>query len=280
MSSMEDIMVVFDFDKTIIECDSDNWVVDELGFTDRYNHLLNTMPWNTMMDKLMKEIYERGNTINDIVEVLKRVPFHPRVIPAIQAAHAAGCDLRIVSDANMFFIETILDHLGLTNYFSEINTNPGYVNEEGRLRILPIHDFTKSSHGCTNPCPPNMCKGLVIKRLQSENPNKKIIYLGDGVGDYCPSLRLKEGDHVMPRKNYPVHDLITSNPELITANIHEWVDGEDLEQVLLSLIQAIMSNNGDHHHQNVDQQFVSFDFTKLKTLPNITSLPKTLCVPF
>ena len=38
----------------------------------------------------MKEIYERGNTINDIVEVLKRVPIHSRIIPAIQAAHAAG----------------------------------------------------------------------------------------------------------------------------------------------------------------------------------------------
>ncbi|XP_057521596.1 inorganic pyrophosphatase 2-like [Amaranthus tricolor] len=279
MSAMEGIMVVFDFDKTIIECDSDNWVVDELGFTDRYDQLLNTMPWNTMMDKLMKEIYERGNTINDIVEVLKRVPIHSRIIPAIQAAHAAGCDLRIVSDANVFFIETILDHLGLRKYFSDINTNPGYVDEEGRLRILPIHDFTKSPHGCTNPCPPNMCKGLVIKRLQCENPNKKIIYLGDGVGDYCPSLRLKEGDHVMPRKNYPVYDLITSNPELITAKIHEWVDGGDLEQVLLSLIQAIMSINGDDHH-DVDEQFVSIDFTKLKTLPNITSLPKALCVTF
>lgn len=46
---MEGIVVVFDFDKTIIDCDSDNWVVDELGFTDLFNQLLNTMPWNSMM---------------------------------------------------------------------------------------------------------------------------------------------------------------------------------------------------------------------------------------
>lgn len=67
------------------------------------------------------------------------------------------CDLRIVSDANMFFIETILKHLGIREYFSEINTNPGYVDEEGRLRILPYHDFNKAPHGCSL-CPPNMCK--------------------------------------------------------------------------------------------------------------------------
>lgn len=46
---MEGIVVVFDFDKTMIDCDSDNWVVDELGLTDRFNELFNTMPWNTMM---------------------------------------------------------------------------------------------------------------------------------------------------------------------------------------------------------------------------------------
>lgn len=46
---MAGIIVVFDFDKTIIDCDSDNWVVDELGFTDLFNKLLPTMPWNSLM---------------------------------------------------------------------------------------------------------------------------------------------------------------------------------------------------------------------------------------
>ena len=115
---MEGIVVVFDFDKTIIDCDSDNWVVDELGFTNRFNQLLNSMPWNSMMvrkltfpfgfplflflnffkiyfslkfqDQLMKEMHEEGVTINDMVEVLKRTPIHPRIVPAIKAAHAAG----------------------------------------------------------------------------------------------------------------------------------------------------------------------------------------------
>lgn len=42
-------MVVFDFDKTILDVDSDNWVVDELGATAVFDQLLNTMPWNTLM---------------------------------------------------------------------------------------------------------------------------------------------------------------------------------------------------------------------------------------
>jgi pyridoxal phosphate phosphatase PHOSPHO2 len=106
---------------------------------------------------MMMELHSNGITIEEIEKVLHRIPIHHRIIPAIKSAHALGCDLRIVSDANMFFIETILKQLGISECFSEINTNPGYVNQEGILRILPYHDFNKASHGCPL-CPSNMCK--------------------------------------------------------------------------------------------------------------------------
>lgn len=238
---MAGVVVVFDFDKTIIDCDSDNWVVDSLGATELFNRLLPTMPWNSLMDKMMTEIHKQGKSIDDIVEVLERTPILPRIIPAIKSAHALGCDLKIVSDANKFFIETILKHHGISGYFSEINTNPSLVDGEGKLRISPFHDFASSPHGCSL-CPPNMCKGVVIKRIQesvaAEGKKKKMIYLGDGSGDYCPSLKLTHGDFVMPRKNYPLWDLICQNPNSVEAAIHEWSDGEDFESVLLRLING------------------------------------------
>lgn len=67
------------------------------------------------------------------------------------------CDLRIISDANQFFIETILKRHGLLGCFSEIVTNPAFVDAEGRLNIVPFHDSASSPHGC-NLCPSNMCK--------------------------------------------------------------------------------------------------------------------------
>ncbi|PSS18051.1 Inorganic pyrophosphatase [Actinidia chinensis var. chinensis] len=271
---MAGIVAVFDFDKTIIDLDSDNWVVDELGFTDLFNQLLPTMPWNTLMDTMMKELHSNGKTIDDIVKVLERVPIHPRIVPAIKAAHALGCELRIVSDANLFFIETIVKHLGLTDYFSEINTNPSYVDEEGRLKIFPCHDFHSSPHGC-NLCPPNMCKGMVMERIQASvasEGKKKFIYLGDGSGDFCPSLKLREGDHVMPRKDYPVWDLICKNRPHIKAEIHEWSDGEDLERVLLQLIHTISM-------EEANKLFA--EECKFETIPMAAheSLPKAVSVP-
>ncbi|KAL9247404.1 hypothetical protein vseg_020840 [Gypsophila vaccaria] len=279
---MENIIAIFDFDKTIIDVDSDNWVVDELGFTELFNELLPTMPWNTLMDTMMKAIHEEKVTIDQVREVLTRVPIHPRVVPAIKAAHAIGCDLRVVSDANLFFIETILNHLGLRDYFSEINTNPGYVDTEGRLRIQPFHDFSKSPHGC-NLCPPNMCKGQIIKRILSEEGDKTIIYSGDGAGDYCPSLKLRDSDHVLPRRNFPVWDLICKNPSLIRARIHDWIDGAELEQALLSTIQDIITKDDEKNNNNNNvTQFLNIIDCKLETMPILSqeALPKALHVPF
>ncbi|CAA6666101.1 unnamed protein product [Spirodela intermedia] len=237
---MAGTVVVFDFDKTIIDCDSDNWVVDELGATELFESLLPTMPWNSLMDRMMVELHAMGKSIEDIADVLKR------------ALWTLTCELKVVSDANLFFIETILEHHGLLSFFSEINTNPSYVDEEGKLRISPYHDFKQSSHGCPL-CPPNMCKSMILERMSasvSASGKKRFIYLGDGKGDYCPSLRLTDEDFVMPRKNYPLWELISGNP-----------DGEEQERVLLQLINQAISADASG-----SSQLLAID-CKFETLP-------------
>ncbi|KAG5016167.1 hypothetical protein JHK85_022303 [Glycine max] len=236
------------------------------------------MAWNPLMDKMMNELHSQGKTIQDIVEILNRTPMHPRTVPAIEAAYSLGCHLKIVSDANIFFIETILKHHGVWNCFSEVIANPSHVNE-GRLNICPYHDYLKSSHGC-NLCPPNMCKGLVIERIQNSLAaagKKKIIYLGDGNGDFCPSLRLKDSDYLMPRKDFPLCDLVSKNSNKIKAEVHGWRDGKELEHVLLHVINKAI---GEGSNINNSTQKVSVD-CKMGPIPidTLQPLPKALSVP-
>lgn len=242
---MAGVVVVFDFDKTIIDVDSDNWVVDGLGATELFDRLLPTMPWNTLIDTVMGELHAQGKTLRDVADVLRAAPIDPHVVAAIRAAYSFGCDLRVLSDANRFFIETILDHHGLRGCFSEINTNPSRVDADGRLRIAPHHDFRAGPHGCgLGTCPPNMCKGQVLDRIRAsaaaDGGRKRFIYLGDGRGDYCPSLRLAREDFMMPRKGFPVWDLICEDPGLLQAEVHPWSDGKDMEETLLRLVSRVL----------------------------------------
>ncbi|KAJ1278617.1 hypothetical protein BS78_04G092500 [Paspalum vaginatum] len=241
-------LVVFDFDKTIVDCDSDNWVVDALGATRRFDELLRHLPWNHAIDAMMGELHAEGKAAEDIRASLRAAPLSPHVVAAVKAARALGCELRVLSDANAFFIDTVLAHHGLAAYFSATDTNPARLDAAGRLTIRPYHDFGDAAaadgHGCALPtCPPNMCKGKVMERilLQEEaaaaaasRRRRAVVYLGDGRGDYCPSLKLREGDYVMPRAGHPVCDLIAASPP--AAAVRSWADFEDLGRVLLGIV--------------------------------------------
>lgn len=42
-------VVLFDFDHTMIEDNSDTWVVEEMGLTPLFNQLRRSLPWNSLM---------------------------------------------------------------------------------------------------------------------------------------------------------------------------------------------------------------------------------------
>ncbi|KAK6236452.1 hypothetical protein QUC31_020220 [Theobroma cacao] len=278
---MAGIVVVFDFDRTIIDGDSDSWVVAEMGLSDLFHRLRSTLPWNSLMDRMMKELHSQGRTAEEIAACLKRTPLHPRIAAAIKSAYALGlCDLRIVSDANQFFIEKILEYQGLLGCFSKIYTNPSFVDEEGRLRIFPYHDSTLSPHGCSL-CPSNLCKGLVLEHIYASAPEggrQNFIYLGDGRGDYCPTLRLQGSDYVMPRKKYPLWDRIFREPALVKAEVHEWSNGEELEKILLHLIDKIPAEQSISG-SNPSSQSNSSDCKLHISVSSPESFTQTLRVP-
>ncbi|XP_042055551.1 thiamine phosphate phosphatase-like protein [Salvia splendens] len=235
------IVIIFDFDRTLIEDDSDRWVFTRMDLTQLFRDLRPTLPWNSLMDRLLEEMHVLGKSIDDIADCLRGMPLHPSVVSVIKQAHALGCDLKVASDSNQFYIRTILEHYGIYSCFSEIITNPAVV-DKGRLRIFPYHG-SAAPHGC-DLCPSNLCKGRVIEQIQvslSESESKRLIYVGDGGNDFCPTLKLAAGDFVLPRKDFPLLSRISKNSNLVKAKVCEWNSSEDLAKILGKLIEC-MSN--------------------------------------
>lgn len=98
--------------------------------------------------------------------------------------------------------------------FSAVFTNPAKYEASGALRVSP---YASMPHGCPR-CPSNLCKGqvkclqfniltvkcdqvldAVLKRQQYD----RVVYLGDGSGDFCPCTRLHHPDIVCARLHYP-----------------------------------------------------------------------------
>lgn len=74
-----------------------------------------------------------------------------------------------------------------------------------------------------------------------ESESKRFIYIGDGMNDFCPTLKLASEDFVLPRKDFPLLGRISKNSNLVKAKVCEWNDSEDLARILGKLIEC-MSN--------------------------------------
>ncbi len=112
----------------------------------------------------------------------------------------------ILSDANTEHIGSVLRARGLDDVFASsgplaphvnaVTSNPAFFDELGRLHIAPFHS---SPPGCAR-CPPNLCKGVVMKKILQNLPEDRprIIYVGDGMGDLCSSMLLGYALRMIP----------------------------------------------------------------------------------
>lgn len=70
--------------------------------------------------------------------------------------------------------------------------------------------------------------------VSAKGKKKRMLYVGDGTPDFCAGLKLDGGDYLIPRKNFPIWDLICANTMIIKANIHEWSSWEELAALLIN----------------------------------------------
>ncbi|XP_076926032.1 inorganic pyrophosphatase 2-like [Bidens hawaiensis] len=86
-------------------------------------------------------------------------------------------------------------------------------------------------------------QGFVLNKHQeliSQDTKKRvIIYIRDGGGDFCLTLKVKEEDHAIPRKDIPLHHLILKSSTPIKPKVHEWSDAEELNKILIQLIDLV-----------------------------------------
>jgi pyridoxal phosphate phosphatase PHOSPHO2 len=143
-------------------------------------------------------------------------------------------NLIIVSDSNLFFINTILKYNHLDYAFKDIFTNPTYFSEDNQCLIIEQY----GQQTCST-CPSNMCKREIIEKyLQTKFSNEiPVLFIGDGHNDVCAANSLKKGDLVCARSGYRMaKELKQQQQELgenkLQADLFEWNDGKQIEDFI------------------------------------------------
>lgn len=236
MSEKNINLLIFDFDWSLVNENSDTWVIEQCApqIYDNVKALRCNMQWTVLMNHAVNLMMtQHGVSLVDIAAALHRIPVFDEVIDILTYCHHQGIDMAIISDANTYYIDEILNHLNIRQYFKYIVTNTAYVKDS--LLRIQAYQSSVTPHNCTL-CPINLCKGVALDSLLKEYNGCRVAYVGDGGGDFCPALRLTPHDVICCRENWTLHKMIQRNNDDVKAMVKPWSSGRQLHDIIKSLI--------------------------------------------
>jgi pyridoxal phosphate phosphatase PHOSPHO2 len=224
------ILFVWDFDWTVINCNSDEYVPAQFLGHDATSHgfrdLIRTAEqqaksaqhddpdavdwdWHKCVEIMVGRAMNEGTgaTFEDILAAAAKMPFLDQIKTAVvEVSEQDETGQMILSDGNTLFINAFLKANDMEACFNEgIMTNVGeFVVDEAKPALKVTHQSAKyGGHSCVQ-ChrSPNLCKTQALndKLGQLDNAPEKIVYVGDGANDSCPALNvLRESDALLAR---------------------------------------------------------------------------------
>ncbi|KAJ7594302.1 phosphatase phospho-type [Mycena floridula] len=235
-------LVVFDFDWSMADQDTDRWIFEVLAIDIRrkMEDLEKQVQWTDLVAQSLREAHARGIQRQQIEHALQTMPYHPAMIRAVSNLKFRGSTTFFcLSNANSVFISTILESKGLSTLFEEIVTNPAEWNPSGLLELRRKVDPAGPQHTCSVGCSPNMCKGEELEAfLARHSPDyDQVIYVGDGSNDFCPVVRLRSQDMVLCRTDRGLQKRITRDGEKLglKCKVKYWEGAWEVEEVFNQL---------------------------------------------
>nr|XP_004651991.1 pyridoxal phosphate phosphatase PHOSPHO2 [Jaculus jaculus] len=238
------ILLVFDFDNTIIDDNSDTWIVQcapdkklPVELEDSYEKGF----WTEFMGRVFKYLGEEGVKAEEMKRAVTSMPFTFGMAELFSfiRKHKNKFDCIIISDSNSVFISWALEAANFHDVFDKVFTNPAAFDSNGHLTVENYH-----AHSC-NRCPKNLCKNVVLeefvdKQLKEGVNYTQVVYIGDGGNDVCPVTFLKKNDVAMPRKGYTLHKTLSrmsQNLQPMESNVVVWSSGLEIISHLQFLIK-------------------------------------------
>ncbi|KAH7929823.1 hypothetical protein BV22DRAFT_1029000 [Leucogyrophana mollusca] len=242
--TVERQLIVFDFDWSMADQDTDRWIFEVLApdIRRKMKTLQEEIQWTDLIAQSLAELHARGRTQEEIQHTLRIMPFHPAMVRGVTKLKEASnphTTFFCLSNANSVFISTILESKGLQGLFEEIVTNPAHFQPSGLLKLRRRIDPNGPQHDCKIGCSPNMCKGeeldAFLKRHQPDYD--RIIYVGDGSNDFCPILRMRSQDMVLCRRFRGLEHRIAKEGEErgLKCQVKYWAGAWEVEEIFASL---------------------------------------------
>ncbi|KAG8985125.1 hypothetical protein FRB93_006077 [Tulasnella sp. JGI-2019a] len=246
MSAIKKQLIIFDFDWSMADQDTDRWVLEVLSsrLRRKMQDLREEIQWTDLVAQSMVELHQEGRTKQEVLDALRIMPFHPamvRAVKSLKARPSPQTTFLCLSNSNQVYIDTILEARGLTDLFDEIVTNPATWTDDGLLQVRRRVDPSAKQHSCQVGCSPNMCKGeeldAYLARKGGLEAFDKLVYIGDGSNDFCPILHLREQDLSLARVQRGLERRIKNEGPAagLKSQVKYWLGAWEVEEIFATL---------------------------------------------
>ena len=229
---MEKILLIFDFDKTIIQDDIiHNLTLKFLpNLYKKYNgDLYKVNPWIPFNNEIFKEMKENKITLNQLKEEMSKIELSPnfKELFSFLKNKKEKFDIDIISAANKYCISIILEKNNLLSLFNNIYADDGEESNDNLIKVSSI-GFLNCDY-----CNPALCKTLLFNKF-IKGKYKKVIFICDGKIDFCLSKNLNENDILCVRNNYSLYRILYEKNGLkeIKSKVEIWNNGLDIIKIL------------------------------------------------
>lgn len=252
-------LAVLDFDHTVVSDNTDIVARDLIAAAKipaRVTELYKSSGWIPYMQEVFHLLYANGVRASDIRASIDAIPEVRGFTDLIRQLHDQHhFEFVIISDSNSEFIGGWNRRHGIDQYVRQVFTNPAGFDGDGRLLVQPYHHQT----GCPLSSE-NLCKGAVMEAFVEAagiGAYDTVFYVGDGLNDLCPMLRLGRADFGCVRRGYRLEKEIRpwmmddagakvaegaaangDGQRQLDAEIIFWDDGHDLLQAILKRVDG------------------------------------------
>lgn len=236
MSTTEKVLFAFDFDHTILNENTDLYIVKMVpggSLPEEIQALYTKDNWTDYMGEVFKYLHKLGYGPTEMNTFMGNMIFAPGMEELITTLKTFNSvDQIIISDSNSIFIDTILKRLKLRDCFEAVFTNPAQFDSNGLLTIDYYHHQDWCSMSTKNLCKGHILTEFVKDKKLSGIEYNKIVYVGDGSNDLCPAARLTSDDYLFIRKGYRLDNLLQKPDQKskVKAKCHSYEDGMEIFQ--------------------------------------------------
>ena len=140
-------------------------------------------------------------------------------------------DIIIISGALDEFVKIFLETNGILEHVTDVLSTPAMITDEGKI---VIKSFPENWIGPCHVTGRKLCKENALKDFIAGKNDQydEMVYIGDGINDFCAARTLGIKDVICPKQGYCLEKMLKEEEKLISAQIAPWKDGLDIIEKL------------------------------------------------